>query len=94
MSDFYAGQDLLADVFEGTLDAPEPVPVRDSNPVDPRWSVRMWRWPNGDVRLVHSIEPRPSDRPEPSRGSPSTDPGGFVGVRTQREAANGHGSGA
>ena len=70
MSDFYAGLDLLADVFSNirdTADAPVPVPVRDSNgsliklyanPADPRWSVRMWRWPNGDVRLVQSIEPR------------------------------------
>ena len=68
MSDFYAGLGLCADVFDDdTADAPPPVPVRDcdgslvklyANPADRRWQVRMWRWPNGDVRYVHSIEPR------------------------------------
>jgi hypothetical protein len=29
MSDCYDGQDLLADVFEGTEDAPDPAPVID-----------------------------------------------------------------
>jgi hypothetical protein len=64
--DHYPGLDLLADVFEGTEDAPNPVPVVDAggstvklwaNPADPRWSIRMDRRPNGDVACVHWCVP-------------------------------------
>jgi hypothetical protein len=70
MSDCYDGQDLLADVFEGTEDAPDPAPVIDcggsliklwANPADPRWSVDMSRRPNGDVIVVRSIRRARSD---------------------------------
>lgn len=66
-ADPYSGRDLLADVFEGTQDAPLPVPSRDAgghtlslwaNPEDPRWSVSMSRHPNGDVWVVYSCQPR------------------------------------
>lgn len=103
MSDFYAGLDLLADVYRDTSDtaaAPQPVPVRDSNgslvklyanPEDPRWSVRMWRWPNGDVRLVHSIEPAALSGPEAAQGSPSTAPVVPTALRTIHDPAIGIG---
>jgi hypothetical protein len=70
MSDCYDGQDLLADVFEGTQHAPDPAPMVDicgslimlwANPADPRWSVDMSRRPNGDVTVVRSIRRARSD---------------------------------
>jgi hypothetical protein len=79
MSDCYDGQDLLADVFEGTEDAPDPAPVIDcggsliklwANPADPRWSVDMSRRPNGDVIVVRSIRRARSDPDGPE--SPRT----------------------
>jgi len=63
----YDGQDLLADVFPDTEDAPEPAAMVDvdgnlirlcANPDDPRWSVELSRWPNGNVAYVHSVVPR------------------------------------
>jgi hypothetical protein len=67
VSDCYAGVDLLADVFEGTEDAPVPVPLRNSdghlvklwpNPSDPRWSMQMSLHRNGDVDFVQYCVPR------------------------------------
>ena len=63
----YAGEDLLADVFEGTEEAPTPMDRRDAggnllrlwpSPDDPRWSVDMTLYPNGKVMAVHSVKPR------------------------------------
>jgi hypothetical protein len=67
MTDFYSGQDLLADVFEDTEDAPPPVERRDAGgnllrlypaPEDPRWDVDVSFYPNGWLRAVNSITPR------------------------------------
>ena len=63
----YDGQDLLADVFEGTEDAPVPVARRDAggnllrlwpSPDDPRWTVDMAFYPDGNIMAVRSITAR------------------------------------
>jgi hypothetical protein len=65
--DDYADVDLLADVFEGTEDAPTPVDRRDAggnilrlfaSPDDPRWAVDMTFHPDGKPMAVHSVRPR------------------------------------
>jgi len=70
--DVYAGVDLLADVFEGTEDAPVPMARRDAggnllrlwpSPDDPRWTVDMAFYPDGNIMAVRSITPRDEERP-------------------------------
>jgi hypothetical protein len=65
--DVYAGVDLLADVFEGTEDAPVPLDRRDAggnlvrlwpSPDDPRWAADMAFYPDGKLMAVRSIRPR------------------------------------
>jgi len=67
VTDSYDGLDLLADVFEDTEDAPDPVERRDAggnllrlwpSPDDPRWTVEMTFYPNGWLRAVWSVKPR------------------------------------
>lgn len=73
--DVYAGMDLLADVFEGTEDAPAPVDRRDAggnilrlfaSPDDPRWAVDMTFYPDGKLMSVNSIRPRDGSEPTAS----------------------------
>jgi len=70
--DVYAGVDFLADVFEGTEYAPVPVARRDAggnllrlwpSPDDPRWTVDMAFYPDGNIMAVRSITPRDEERP-------------------------------
>jgi hypothetical protein len=65
--DFYGSVDLLADVFPGTENAPTPMSRKDAgrnllslwpSPEDPRWSVWMTFYPNGDLMAVHWVKPR------------------------------------
>lgn len=60
-------EDLLADVFEGTEDAPLPVGMRDRgfgcrwlwpSPEDPRWQVEMRFLPSGELSWVGDVRPR------------------------------------
>ncbi len=59
--------DLLADVFEGTEDAPTPIGRHDAggnllrlcaSPADPRWVVDASFYPDGKLKVVHSVKPR------------------------------------
>lgn len=90
--------DLLADVFEGTEDAPTPLwnwwmTKLHPAPGDPRWHVDVTltsAWGQDRVSEVRSIRPREAlSAPVPVQGSRDTDPAALVAQRPNEAAASG-----
>ena len=100
MTDVYPGQDLLADVFPGTEDAPTPLVARDcaggvrslwANPADPRWHVVAELWPDGEIQFVSSVKPRGPESAQDDQGSGHMCQALLSALRRNENARNGNG---
>ena len=69
-------EDLLADVFPGTEDAPTPLIRRNANgnlqslwpnPDDPRWHVQARLYPDGEIAWIDDRAVRPREAPESTK---------------------------
>lgn len=106
-ADAYPGQDLLADVFEGTEDAPAPLVRRNragglqslwANPADPRWHVVCRLHPDGDIAFIddRSVRFREPESTKIPKLTPEPPPGyqraPLSALREPPAPGNGHSS--